>query len=295
MKKIKTILIFLSCIVLYCIPLGAIYLISTREIKEYQIDVKDVFKEKAYGELKETTRMDIKENYEISGEIISQTYRSVKIPYSDEQTLKLNIEVEDEVHTGEKIGYLGDGKEVYSSCNGIVKEINLEGEEPNIKVLSFDRLLLKANVKKEIAQKLNGELTDENGIKYEVVEKSNQMIEGGMEVLLYIKQNNCYNYGEKVNNLLLYTGKEFENVITIDQSCVYTKSGGTDKYVRICNQMGEYVKEQRVEVSFDAGDNVCVTGIDENVLCDSGYKYVINDNENNKLTESIQDQQYSDE
>ena len=156
---------------------------------------------------------------------------------------------------------------------------------------SFEkRKILKANVKKEIAQKLDGELTGENGIKYEVIDKSNQVVDDGIEVLLYIKQNNCYNYGEKVNNLLLYTGKEFENVVTIDRSCVYTKPGETEKYVRICNQMGEYVREQKVEISFESGDNVCIMGIDENVPCDSGYKYVINGNEVDSNEEQLLDE-----
>ena len=277
MKKIKSLIILIICVLLYCIPMVAMYMISNKEIEQYDLKVDDVYKERAYGELVQPQRITIKENYEVSGEITSNTYRLMKLPYSETDELKLNINIDDEVRTGQKIGSLGT-QDVYSSCNGIVQEI-IEGEEPKVKVLLFEKLVLKANLSKDVADKLEGTLTDDNDNIYEVISKSNQVREEGIEVLFAIKSANEYRFGEKVNNICLYTGKEYEDVITIKKNCVYTKPASDKKYVRVCNSLGEFKQEMAVEVGYEFEDNVCITGIDEGVYCDSGYKYVINNQE----------------
>lgn len=277
MKKIKGIVIILACIVLYTIPLVAIYTISKHEISQYKTKVKDVFIEKAYGELISPIRSTVRENYIVSGEIISQTYKYIELPNNTATSYNLSVSVDDEIRSGQIVGYAGN-LPVYANCNGIVKEI-IQEDKSLIKVLAFEELLLKVNVSKEIAQKFDCPLVDDYGNTYSVVEKSNQVVEGGIDVVFSITGNHSYNYGEKIKKLTLYTGREFKDVLTIDKSCIYTKPNNDGSYVRVCNEKGEYINEQKIEMGFEVGNLACITGIDENVLCDSGYKYVVNGGE----------------
>ncbi|MBE5934859.1 MAG: hypothetical protein E7262_03615 [Lachnospiraceae bacterium] len=278
MKKIKGIVIVIICLILYCIPLWTIYNISKHETKEYEISKEKEFKEKAYGELEEPVRTTIEEYYEVSGVITSNTFRNVKLPSSSTDMINLSVNIEDEIYVGQKIGYLGN-KEVYSSCNGIVKEIILEDEEPKLKVLAFENLVLKVITTKDIAQVLNGVLKDEEDNEYSVIRKSNQLVDGKQEVYLSIKINNNFKYGEEISNLKLYTGKKYEDVLAINKNCVYTKPGIEKKYVRICSELGEVIEERQVEVAYESDDVMCVTGVEEGEKCDSGYKFVINGDE----------------
>lgn len=283
MNRTKKILIILGCIIAYCIPLIAIYNISQHEIKEYKIDTEDIFTEKAYGELISPVRSDVKECYKVSGEITSCTYQYIDLPCSSISSVNLCINEGDEVQCGE---YIGNVRSVgiYSPCNGIFKEI-IEGPKLQLKILTFNPLVLKINVNKDDADKFNCQLMDDNGIVYQVIEKSNQIVNGGLELVLSMTGMYSYSFGEKVEDVSLYTGREYTDVITIDKSCVYKKPGSDIQYVRICNEKGEFINEQQVEVGFEMGDIVCVSGIDENVYCDSGYKYVVNDEEIKNSTE----------
>lgn len=279
MKKrngfIKTFIIVILGIVLYSIPIICIYLITNRELSEYEITDNYDFKEKAYGSLVSPTRQNIKENFIVNGEVISSTYRIVKLPECDISNVNLNVQEGDEVSTGEKIGTDGNVT-LYSSATGIVESINLE--QLTIKVKTFDKLILRIKVDKNIITQLNDKLVDEDGNEYEVIEKSNQYVDGTMSVDLRIKTDK-YKYGEKVNGLCLYTGKEYEDVLVIKKDCVYNKPGSKDYFVRLCDDNGNYLSEKKVTVSFEYDEYMCVTGLTEQDQCDSGYKYVINNEE----------------
>ena len=275
-KKIKTIIIVILSIVLYSIPIICIKLVSNDEIAEYKSDIKYSFKEKAYGSLVQPVVNEFDEFYNISGIITSENYRKIKLPKQEDEQICLTVKEEDEIYTGQRIGTMG-ATPIYSSCNGIVEEIVI-GEESYINAHTFNKLILQSYVEKSIVKHLKDVMYDEDGNKYTLISKSNQCTDQGIEVK-YAMDKTEFSYGEKVENLALYTGKKFTGVLMIEKNCIYQKPGSESYYVRICKQNGVFVEEREVEIGFEYKDYVTVVGIEENEYCDSGYKSVINNQE----------------
>ena len=231
-------------------------------------------KEKAYGEVVSPTRSDIKEYYCVDGEITSNSVRFVKIPECNYDEIRWFVEPENEVSVGEKLGVCGKVS-IYSSCDGVIKEINTVGEEPYIKVQTFDSLLFKTIVPLEIESKLKEVMYDKDGNKFNLEKKSRQYSEQGVAVLYKLEDATNYRYGQILKAFSLYTGEVFSGVLVLPKSCVY--KGYDDKmYVRLCDDAGYYIREQEVNTGFEMNGFVSVVGITEKEKCDAGYSYAKN-------------------
>ena len=275
-KKVRKVIIILLALILYSIPIICIKFVSDDEIAEYKTNIKYDFKEKAYGSLVTPCRENIEEYYTISGEITSDKIHKINLPQETQEKITISIKEGEEVHCGDVIGKVGTNS-IYASCNGIVKEICI-GEESFVEVNAFYNLILKAYVDKSALRHFKDVMYDEQGNKYKLVSKSNQCTDMGIEVKFAMSKTD-YNYGEKVEELNLYTGQTYSDILMINSNCVYQKPGGDQYYVRICDSNGVFKEECEVEVGFEYRDLISIVGIEENVYCDSGYKFVINNEE----------------
>lgn len=286
----KKLIIAIMVIIVCLIPVFTVVFVSNKEIDKFKVSNEYELREKAYGEIVSPTREEIKEYYNVDGEIISDSVRFMKIPICNYENIRWLVELEQEVSTGEKIGFCGDTN-IYSSCDGIIKEIDTAREEPFIKAQTFDKLVFKAVMPLEKADKMKDTMYDKKGNKFCLIKKSRQYTDEGITVLYKIDNASDYRYGQKMSEFKLYTGEVYSDVLVLPKSCVY--KGFDDKmYVRLCDNAGYYIREQEVNVGFEINNLISVTGIKESDYCDSGYSYAKN---NEDIPNDIEFQESIDE
>lgn len=274
MKGIKKVIFVVSMIVLYCIPIVFICLLSAFEVDKYSQDIDFEFKEMAYGEVSPVIRIDMKEYYSYDGTFINDKEKTVEVPYN----ATIHVTEDEEVFADTVIATV-NGNEVTAEINGIVSLINY-GESITIKIKDISSLLLECQVPKDqINQFKTDVLYDESDNKIQVVKKSNIMDNGYIKVYLKL-QGTEYYYGETVQRFPIYSGNIFHNTLVVPSNCVYKKLDDSKYYVRQVSEAGEYLNEVEVTVGYSDGQYVCVTGVEEGTYCDSGYKAVIDSEEN---------------
>ncbi len=275
--KLRNIVVGFIFIILIAMPIILMVSLSEKEMSQYTSNNVYQFKEAAYGTPCSVMRQDIKQYYEISGIVTSDTYRYMNIENNSDEEIRAFVSVGDEIVKDEIIGYVGD-KEILSVYNGIVEEISVYGDA-YIKVRSLEELTLTCMVDIDKASKLksNSDLYLEDGRKVTVKNVSN-IAEGDQVKVIFAIEDIEYLYGQSVEDLRIYTGKVYEDVLVIDASCVYQKSQTGPYFVRILDDYGYFVEEIEVEIGFQNEDVFSVLNIDEGTLCDSGYKSLLSYN-----------------
>ena len=114
-------------------------------------------------------------------------------------------------------------------------------------------------------------LYNEEGQKVEIIRKSNIVEEEFYRVYMKIPKKESYDYGKTISGYKLYTGNIYRDALVVSKECVY--KGEDDAYhVRIVDAEGNFLDERTVEVGYTCEELICVTGVEEGELCDSGYK-----------------------
>ncbi len=274
MKRIKKILFTVCMAVLYCIPVVFICLLSASEVNQYSQDVDFEFKEMAYGEVAPVIRMDMREYYSYEGSFVSDKEKTIEVPYN----ATLHVGENEEVFADTVIATV-NGNEVTAEINGVISFINF-GDNTTIHIKDISSLLFECQVPKNQIQYFKTDvLYDESDQEIRVVKKSNIMDNGYIKVYLRLPDTEYY-YGETVQRFPIYTGNIFHNVLVVPSNCVYKKQGDSQYYVRQVSETGEFLNEAEVTVGYNDGKYVCVTGVEEGTYCDSGYKAVMDSEEN---------------
>lgn len=272
--KVKKIVIFTFFCCLILMPILLMIKMSKKEMSKYHTNDTYQFKEVAYGTPCMVTRQDIQQYYMVSGVVTSNTYCYIDIENKLDKKIRMDVSVGDEISKGEIIGYVGDD-EIISLYDGIVEDIVVYSDA-YIKVLSFDEKVLTCMIDIDKALKLK-EINNfylEDGSKITINSISNISENNQVKVVFNI-ENIEYIYGQVIEELKIYTGKIFENVLVVDASCVYQKNQTGPYYVRVLDDYGFFLEEKKVEIGFNNGNVVSVLNIDEGTLCDSGYKNVV--------------------
>jgi len=84
--KAKYFLIFVVCVLIYCIPLGAVISISNKEIKKYNEDKDFKTELMAYGAIEEVKKTDMREYYKVDVTVTS--IENLKITLSNEANVQ---------------------------------------------------------------------------------------------------------------------------------------------------------------------------------------------------------------
>lgn len=260
--------------VLMILPLIMMFNLSEREMAKYQVNSTYKFKEAAYGESKRVTRQDLRLYYTFSGTVTSSTYRYIDFPEAEDTDVISTVSVGDEVFKGDIVAYIG-GKEIISNCNGIVEDVaSFAGGY--VKLRSFDNLKLACMSDISTINKVKDcqtlELADGNKVNVDLV--SNIIADNKRKIVFSI-ENSDYMYGQEVKNLKIYTGKVYTDVLTIDKQCVYQKKKNGPYFVRVVDENGYFESEKEVEIGFETEDAVSVLNIEEDTLCDAGYKELL--------------------
>lgn len=273
--KVKKLLIrlgvFLFFAVLMILPVIMMIRLSDQEMSKYEVDTAFEFKEAAYGEPKTVSRADVKMYYTFSGTVTSDTYKYIRFAENDNSTVTAVVGIGDEVFKDKVVAYIGD-KAVKSEYNGIVEDVD-PTPGGSVKVRSFDNLKLTCYSDLSTINKIREckDLQLENGNKVKIEEISNLIVDNKVKIVFYVEDMD-YLYGQEINDLKIYTGKVYSDVLVIDKNCVYTKPEDNKKYVRVLDDNFYFVREQEVEIGFETEELVCVLNIDEDTICDPGYK-----------------------
>lgn len=273
--KIKKLLIrlgvFLFFAVLMILPVIMMIRLSEQEMSKYEVDTTFEFKEAAYGEPEIVSRADVKMYYTFSGTVTSDTYKYIRFAENDNSTVTALVGIGDEVFEDKVVAYIGD-KAVKSEYDGIVEDVD-PTPGGTIKVRSFDNLKLTCYSDLSTINKIREceDLQLENGKKVKIEEISNLVVDNKVKIVFSVEDMD-YLYGQEINDLKIYTGKVYSDVLVIDKNCVYTKPEDNKKYVRVLDDNFYFVREQEVEIGFETEELVCVLNIDEDTICDSGYK-----------------------
>lgn len=282
-RKSLKILVGLVLALLFLLPVGALVIISKMEQAQYVAAENEQLQDMAYGKVYEVLRMDVEEFIEVSGSVISTKVSFMELKqYKEPYSIRFIVNVGDVVGEGDVIGYY-QGKEVYSEVTGQIRMIDLGGE-PYIMFESFDHLAIEIACTDEyllsVFQRSNAELTSADGVIYCVLKVDDaSSVMGATKVWIAPEGDSTLIYGALVEDLRLYTGRVFPQSLIIEKTCVYSYPGSEAKYVRTIDRNGVFISEVEVEVGFENGDYVSVSGIEEGTLCDSGYKAIVESGE----------------
>lgn len=273
-RKLKTFAVVLVFAIFMILPIFLLVRLSEKEMGQYNTDDIYFFKEASYGKTCVVERQDIQQYYSVSGTVSSDKYYYMKIDNKIGDEIRLTKSIGDEIAIDEIIGHIGQNK-ITSIYNGIVEEISLY-DDGYIKIRSLDERILVCMVDIALANKLEvgAELHTEDGRKV-VVESISKIAEGEQVKIVLSIENIEFLYGQTVEELKLFSGKVYADVLVINEACVYQKVENGPYYVRILDSYGYFVEEKEVNIGFQNHDVVAVTNLEEGTLCDSGYKSLL--------------------
>lgn len=284
MKKlgIKLLRYFIFALLMVA-PIGATIWLSIEEQKEYAPAPEIKMPKLSYGELYTPIRQDIYEVVSVSAKVVSNQIHFIEIgAYADYTKLRMVVSAGDYINVGDLIAYYGE-KQVFADKEGIIREIS-PGENGYIKLESTTKLALAASCSTNAELlKLTAEgavLTDDKGLEYSILSVNDFVNEEGKRIVyLSLPEEADYMFGEVIENLEIRTGKVYTDVLTIEKDCVYSYAGSDHYYVRILDESGNFY-EKEVTIGLVMGDYICISGIEEGVQCDSGYKMIVESNAN---------------
>ena len=184
-----------------------------------------------------------------------------------------DVSVGDVIHPGDLIAYDGS-KEIISDAYGLIREISL-GNDPYLRLCSLEDLALECYVndtQRAILQRSSLELLDEDGTALTLLDMDEIYTNGNSTRVLLRYDAENLRYGQTFSDLILSTGKVYSQALVVDERCVYKKPDTDSYYLRLVDQDGHFISETEVKVGYSDGTYICVSGIEEGTLCDSGYK-----------------------
>lgn len=281
MKILKTLLkglFWLLILGLLVAPMGLIYQISREESKRYQSPAPPVIRETSFGKPVMAVKLDLEESAVVSGTFLSNSRVYVELPQYEPSKIRWLVQPGDELQVGQVIGtYKGD--DVLSEVDGILETIQAYQEgDAYYRCRVYEPLELECRVStttlntlRRIEEGLRTKYDEPVTLTYAAKMKND---DGTTTIRLKVDSQD-YFYGEEAEDLVIYTGRFFENALVLPTDCLYHKPGD-DKtwYARQVTEDGIFVEEWKVAVAYNNGSTACVSGVEEGQYFDSGYKVV---------------------
>lgn len=258
--KLKKIGIAILLALLYISPILFLIIQSKEEMKAYECEDIEV-EEKAYGELCQVVRQDVESNISLNVKGVSTKTKIIEISSGN---CVWNVEKGEEVIKGECIGKV-NSKKIKCKYNGIIKEV----KDKYVRIELINDICYETYVDPKDIEYFTGKLKDEQGNEIKNVSISNIQKDGKIRIVFGIKNRNIQ-YGEKIEDMVLYNGEIYKNALTIKTKCVKQKEDNK-YYVRVVDEEGNYLGEQEVQLGYEYKGYVCVTGVEEGEWCDGGY------------------------
>lgn len=276
MNKGKRTATIVFCVLMICLllaPVCILYFISRSEQAQYQTELIPAVNEMAYGDVVSVVRRDMSETITLSGTVVSASEFFSELKARDPYNLRFMVSVGDVIHPGDLIAYDGSRK-ITSDVYGLISDISL-GSDPYLRLYSLDDLALECYVndaQRTMLQRSSLELADEKGVALSVIKIDDVSSDGNTTRVLLRYEKDDLRYGQTVSDLTITTGKVYEQALVVLERCVYQKADSEGYFLRLVNENGEYLAETEVQLGYSDGKYVCVSGVEEGALCDSGYK-----------------------
>ena len=283
-KKLVKALFWVLILALLVLPLGLISQISKAEMEEYAAAESPVIRQSSIGMPVQATRMDLDLYVTVSGSFTSTEVAFMELDYKKPYDIRWTVSYGDEIQVGQVLGYYY-GEEVISTVEGTISNINTSATEAYLMVNCFAPLVLECSVDDAVLGSLKqfpDTLTLEDGTKVTVEYIAKAKNYDGTTTVRFSLAREGDSYGTTVEDMAVYLGTGYPQVLVLPVDCVYQKTTGEDEpwYVRQVTDDGFLISEKQVVLSYANSTMAVVGGIEEGQWIDSGYKVAVSgDNE----------------
>jgi len=278
-RKLLKALFWLLILALLVLPLGLIYQISTAEMAEYAASDSPVIRQSSIGTPVQAARMDLDLYVSVSGSFTSTEVAFMELDYKKPSDIRWIVSYGDEIQVGQVLGYY-HGEEVISTVEGTISNISTATTDAYIMVDCFSPLVLECLVDDAILgsmKQFTDSLTLDDGTKVTVAYMAKAKNHDGTTTVRLSLDREGDSYGTAVEDMLVYLGTSYPQVLVLPVDCVYQKTAGEEEpwYVRQVTEDGFLISEKQVTVSYSSKTMAVVSGIEEGQWFDSGYKMVV--------------------
>ena len=283
-RKLLKALFWVLILALLVLPLGLISQISKAEMEEYAAAESPVIRQSSIGTPVQATRMDLDLYVTVSGSFTSTEVAFMELDYKKPYDIRWTVSYGDEIQVGQVLGYYY-GEEVISTVEGTISNINTSATEAYLMVNCFAPLVLECSVDDAVLGSLKqfpDTLTLEDGTKVTVEYIAKAKNYDGTTTVRFSLAREGDSYGTTVEDMAVYLGTGYPQVLVLPVDCVYQKATGEDEpwYVRQVTEDGFLISEKQVVLSYANSTIAVVGGIEEGQWFDSGYKVAVSgDNE----------------
>lgn len=266
-------------IALLVLPLGLISQISSAEMEEYAPADSPVIRQSAIGIPVKATRQDVELRVNVTGNFTSTEVAFMELTQRKSYNIRWTVSYGDEIQVGQVLGYY-NGDPVISTVEGILRDISTSTGNAYLSVDCFSPLVLECMVEDKTLDSLlqcQENLTLSDGTEIELVYVAKTKNSDGTTMVRFSLAREGDTYGSTVKDLPIYLGAGYPQVVVLPVDCVYQKEHGEDApwFVRQVTEEGILIEERQVKISYSDDYLVVVSGIQEGQWFDSGYKVVI--------------------
>lgn len=278
-RKLLKVLFWVLILALLVLPLGLIRQISTAEMAEYAPGASPVIRKSAIGTPVQAARMDLDLYVTVSGSFTSRSVAFMELDQKKPYDIRWIVSHGDEIQVGQVLGFYY-GEEVLSTVEGTVSGIDTSAADPYLMVNCFAPLVLECPVEDSVLRSLRqfpDTLTLEDGTKVTMAHISKAKNYDGTTTVRFTLDREGDSYGAAVEDLPVYLGTGYPQVLVLPLDCVYQKETGEGEpwYVRQVTEDGLLISEKQVTVSYISNTVAVVNGIEEGQWFDSGYKAAV--------------------
>lgn len=277
MKAIRNLtraLLVILILAMLVLPLYLIYLLSVQEMAAYADPPEVNIQLGAYGSIVSPAKMDVAEFAVIEGTVVASDYAFQELDIDKPYLIRWLVNSGQTVSAGQTLGFYKETP-ITAEVTGMIREISLNSEDPYIRYDVLDRLLVECDLDSQTLALLQSsdELRTDMDENVTVVSASDILQpDGTVKVRLDI-QDRKLSYGQRLEDMRIYTGRVFPNSLVLPINCVYQKHGedGDKWYARQVSGNGAFLEETEVQLGFSTGEYVSVFGVQEGQFFDSGY------------------------
>lgn len=215
----------------------------------------------------------------LSGELVSNTFEEILVDCSQPSLIHWCVEIGSEIEEGQVIGtYLG--RDIISTSTGILEQINYQSREDcYMRIQLYSPLVLRCNLSQKQLFALTSapELTLTDGNLVSIVNQNHRRNSDGTTTVDLSFDMDGFAIGQHLENIKVKTGRGYPQALVVDERCVYQKTVGEDEpwFVRQVSEDGYFIQELEVKVGYAADGLICISGIEEDMFFDTGYKALL--------------------
>lgn len=284
MKKVGKILLLCLLLGILVSPVAALFAVSRLEKAQYSQVQPVVLEEVAYGDLCPVERMNMAQTVTATDcSVISTAVKFIELKdYPDPYSIRFLVDTNQLLLPGDVIGYY-QGEPILAQESGFIQKISL-GQESYIQLDSPEDLAISCYVDETTFRWDQENLQLTLGEDVFQVASLRREPDGRLKATL-TSQTASLVYGKHFDSLTFQTGLRFDGTLVVDERCVYTRNEKT--YVRTVSEYGKFLQEVEVVTGYSDGTYICITPaegnvLEENTLCDAGYKMIVESGEGNE-------------